>query len=465
MGTTALRGNFLALENVLMTVATQSVWLSSAQPVLGERTVKRIRTRSLLSIVSTLWIVALITPLTVLARPPSEDIYYCVPGQITDTPSPNAEAVLASEPRTARDYYDRGMEWCKRGNYEAALADLNESLRIDSSNYLAHNARGLVLYQLGDYDAALAGFDRALELEPDFALGHYNRGTTLNVLQDYAAALEALNLSLNLDPDYPFAWSERGLAYYGLGEYQSALDNYDQAIELDSENTTTFYNRGLTYHNMGRYEEALADFNQAVELNPDYVYSYSSRGLTHQTLGDYEAAIVDYSRAIRLEQLDIWIFFGRAQSYYAIKDYAAAIEDYTHIVETIPDYAGAYFNRALAYMAEGDTERALPDYDVALSLFATQIEELEMSIDAEALRQSITQSGEQVHIAFEGQAGMRISIETEAIDSAMDTILLLRGPDDEPLAFNDVEVPQLTEKKRRSKPPFSLNCVSPKRNS
>lgn len=53
------------------------------------------------------------------------------------------------------------------------IDDRNENLRDRAR---AYNIRGLVRFQTDDYDGAIADYDQAIKLDPQFAAAYYNRG-------------------------------------------------------------------------------------------------------------------------------------------------------------------------------------------------------------------------------------------------------------------------------------------------
>src|SRR4051794_2474522 len=61
----------------------------------------------------------------------------------------------------------RGAAYGKKGNYQKALADLNEAISFDPRNARAFVNRGVVHARLGDLAAARRDFEAALRLQPE----------------------------------------------------------------------------------------------------------------------------------------------------------------------------------------------------------------------------------------------------------------------------------------------------------
>src|ERR1041384_4347012 len=73
-------------------------------------------------------------------------------------------------------YYNRAISYRQKKDNESALADYNESLRINPKYAKSYNNRGNVYKDKGDLDRAIADYNEAIRLDPKFALAYANRG-------------------------------------------------------------------------------------------------------------------------------------------------------------------------------------------------------------------------------------------------------------------------------------------------
>lgn len=65
-------------------------------------------------------------------------------------------------------YTDRGDAYCGKGDYDQAIADYNEAIRLDPDDALTYIGRGDVYYSKGDYDRAVADYDTAVQIDPAY---------------------------------------------------------------------------------------------------------------------------------------------------------------------------------------------------------------------------------------------------------------------------------------------------------
>ena len=59
---------------------------------------------------------------------------------------------FSSIPKDAVTLNNRGFAYQSKGDYDRAIADLNEAIRLDPKLALAYNRRGLAYHHMGDYD-------------------------------------------------------------------------------------------------------------------------------------------------------------------------------------------------------------------------------------------------------------------------------------------------------------------------
>ena len=81
---------------------------------------------------------------------------------------------LRLNPQSAETYIDRGVIYCDKGDLDHAIADSNEALRLDPKSSLAYANRGKFYAAKGDFDHAIADTKKALELDPHNAAAQDN---------------------------------------------------------------------------------------------------------------------------------------------------------------------------------------------------------------------------------------------------------------------------------------------------
>jgi tetratricopeptide (TPR) repeat protein len=97
------------------------------------------------------------------------------------------------------------------------------------------NDRGLQLYREKQYDEAVAQFTEALKLRPDFAQAANNLGFVYYRQQRYAEAARWLENTLKIDPSRAVAHLNLGDAYFHAGDKAKAKQAYTTYLALQPQ--------------------------------------------------------------------------------------------------------------------------------------------------------------------------------------------------------------------------------------
>jgi tetratricopeptide (TPR) repeat protein len=187
----------------------------------------------------------------------------------------------------------------------------------------AFNNRGAAYYYKRDYDRAVADYEEAIRLDPKSAAGYTGRGYAWQAKGDYDRAFADYDEAIRLDPKYATAYQDRGSAWESKGEYDRAIADYDEAIRLDPKHAKTYQDRGNAWRAKGEFDRAIADYDEAIRLDPksvqaqlssQYALTYTSRGGAWLAKGDFDRAITDYDAAMRLDPKNAAAYFGRGRA-------------------------------------------------------------------------------------------------------------------------------------------------------
>jgi tetratricopeptide (TPR) repeat protein len=304
---------------------------------------------------------------------------------------------LVSNPKTAGAFLDRGITLARQGEFEMAIADFTEAIKLNPNLSGAYLLRGRAVYasvsdvidigekfervgvhfkggwkasdeQLRAYELAITDFTQAIKLASDNAVAYSDRGDTYCQIGDYDKAIADYNQAIRINPQYAWAYNNRANAYHYKGDNDKAVADYTQAIRHDPQFSYPYYNRGNQYSDKEDYDRAIADYTQAIRLDPGDVNAYINRGLVYDYKEDYDRAIADYNQAIRLNPNDADIYNNRGDAYYYKEDYDRAIADYTQAIKLAPNDALGYYNRGYAYDDKEDYDRAIADFTQAIRL-------------------------------------------------------------------------------------------------
>ena len=130
-------------------------------------------------------------------------------------------------------FSNRGNAFQAKGEYDRAIQDYDEAVRLDPDAALAFNNRGSAYQHKGNYERAIQDYDQAIRLDPGSAPVYNNRGRASQLKEDFAQAIKDYDEAIALDPDYPLAFYNRGLARFDQGLYIAAVPDFVRAVQLD----------------------------------------------------------------------------------------------------------------------------------------------------------------------------------------------------------------------------------------
>ena len=114
----------------------------------------------------------------------------------------------------AAAYCFRGHGLTEKRQFDAALSDLDETIRLDPASACALTNRGRVYAFKRDLDRAMADYDEAIRIDPTFALAYNNRGDAWFNRGDLDRAIADFSAAIKHNPSLAIAFGNRGYAYH-----------------------------------------------------------------------------------------------------------------------------------------------------------------------------------------------------------------------------------------------------------
>lgn len=293
------------------------------------------------------------------------------------------------------DYQIRGMANTGKGNYNLALIDhlnalrllekLNDSLRMADA-----------LNSLGGIEASLDNFEKSLEYNFQ-ALEIYKRKN------DKTFAAQALN--------------DIGNTYYHLKDFEKAIEFLEQSVSLSNEiksinlESSALTNLGKSLASIEKYDEALKLLKQGLNL--------AQKGNNKKKISE------------SLNQIGITLNkMNRPQEAILYLNDAILFADSTGSMAT---QRTSFFNRSKSFADMGDYFNAYEDYQKYVMLHdsifdstkSQQIEELRTIYDTEKKEQQIAQK--ETEIALMVARGRADSLQKWLLGSGLGLLLLVFG--------------------------------------
>lgn len=141
-------------------------------------------------------------------------------------------------------------DWNRRIGGCTVIIESNTATPAEKAQ--AYAMRALALSIKGQYDVAIRDYDEAIRIAPDFAVALNNRAWAYFKWGQGLRGMPDVERSLQLNPLSEHTWDTRAHIRQTLGQFAGAFSDYERAVDLGGERMIKLYQCGLT--EMGLYK-------------------------------------------------------------------------------------------------------------------------------------------------------------------------------------------------------------------
>ena len=182
-------------------------------------------------------------------------------------------------------------------DYDSAAGAYNASIQLEGENQHALLGLGLIQLRTRRYDQAKSNLSKSLQMgeNPELWLAHNGLGTIADIEGDYTTAIEHYRNALRLNPNSAQVLNNLGYSEYLSGNWHRAMMHFFQSVNSDINFDRAWYNIGLMYTRQGKYEDAFDAFRNVL----DTPQAYNDIGYLSMLDGYYDVAEKYYQKAIK----------------------------------------------------------------------------------------------------------------------------------------------------------------------
>ena len=178
-------------------------------------------------------------------------------------------------------FYNRGVAYADKKDYDRAIADYDQAIRLDPNYAHAFNNRGVAYESKKDYDRAIADYDQAIRIDPNYADALngacWDRALTN---RDLATARRDCDAAVRLSHNDPNDLNSRGLLNLKDARFADAWADYDAAFRAQPASADDLYGRGIAALRIGQAEPGRRDLAAALKIDPNIAKTYAGYGVT-----------------------------------------------------------------------------------------------------------------------------------------------------------------------------------------
>ena len=147
------------------------------------------------------------------------------------------------EPKDADFYRNRGVAYSEKHQYDQAISDFTDALKINPKDSYAYYYRGIAYGERNQVDQAIDDFTKALEIEPNAVSARYYRGIAYREKGQFDWAIEDFTKILQIDPKAASTYYHRGVAYYFKKDYEKSWKDVKKAQDLGYQIPSDFLDK------------------------------------------------------------------------------------------------------------------------------------------------------------------------------------------------------------------------------
>lgn len=183
-----------------------------------------------------------------------------------------------------------------RGNITGAIEMVSQVIKTQPTGEAFYN-RGMFYLSRNEYDPAILDLQEALKRDPSLIDAHFQLATAFILTGKLQEAEQHATLSLAKRPDDPDALFNRGRAYYGMKNFVAAEKDFLASLRLKPSQDHVHYSLGHLYSVQDMWKQAIVHYTHSISLNPGNGRAFKFRGKAHEALGNKAEAKKDFLSA------------------------------------------------------------------------------------------------------------------------------------------------------------------------
>jgi len=160
------------------------------------------------------------------------------------------------------------LSWKRAETFTCSERLWKDTLNKNPNCWMGYDLLGTDFAQKGEWNHAIQNFVQALKIKPDYPKAHSNLANVLYELGKVDQAFEHFETALKIDPNAVEVHYNYGTALAEQGKIDQAIDHYIKAIRLQPDLLQGHYNLGILYAREGNYMGAIKEFSEVLRISP-----------------------------------------------------------------------------------------------------------------------------------------------------------------------------------------------------
>lgn len=303
--------------------------------------------------------------------------YICWTRHDDDEAEQELKLELARNPVSAPAWALLGDIAVRRDKTDDARPLIEKALSIDSSLQIARADLGVVLGEAKQYDRAIAELQEAIRLDPKKTNPHLQLARVYHDAgREDDAKTERETVRKLRDQEhqktvreYALSLVYRGDQLAASGKNDEAMDSFHKALDNDPDCAAAYSRIGELTAKSGKPDEAIAPLQRALTLDPEDVRARDSLAAALALSNGRSAEAIDFAqKALRQDPEDVALHVNLAIALYGADRLDEAIEHLRQAAQLRPNDATIESNLGTTLLGTGRIDEAIPHLEKALDL-------------------------------------------------------------------------------------------------
>ncbi len=266
-------------------------------------------------------------------------------------------------------YLVRARIYIRQSEFDKAIRDLNEVIRVRSLDPNAHALLAYSLARLGLSDKSKLHFDKIDSEDSDEYDVYLCRAAVLFHKGDFRSSINVLNRGLSIHPSSQ-GYLLRAKALLAIGDSAKSLNDLEKCISKWPNSATyeAYHLRCKLLRSLNRYEEALENNFASYKLGLDEKSMLLESWRIYHSLQRYHCSEMISRKLMALYPADNSSLLASASSFNALGDYQKAVDRCLSVLMTNPKCSEACIELGWAYSGNKNYRESIIQFDNALKL-------------------------------------------------------------------------------------------------
>lgn len=285
----------------------------------------------------------------------------------------NYQKAIDLEPRNVERRVRLARVFEKDRKYTDAVRQVEEIIKLDSTNAGAYMQKGNILLRAKMYKQAVPPLRTLTQLQPKSVEGSVLLTKALSGAADYPEVVKEAKRSLKLDSANTDVWRMLAEAHFEVKEFTEALSAYEALKRRNAFKPGDQGQYGLALAKLGRDDEALKSLLDATAMDSTNCDAFFSLGAIYMKKRDYEMAGAMFEKRISCDPktLSLPAYLNAAASHMQTKNFPRVRELLTRVIEVKPDFLQARLWLARYYTQVDSLDNSRAEYDEVLRQIGT----------------------------------------------------------------------------------------------